>query len=107
MPSPVSVGADAGVAVELVQALGSVQTAVLVAVVVVHAAVVANVARSTHTPTVQKWGGDGMTHWDPDVVSRPPTAHCWNVNEGLCLENDPFFSLIDSNLFSLLTGLCL
>jgi len=51
--SRVSVGADAGVAVELVQTLRSVQTAVLVAIVVVHAAVIANVARRTHTPGVQ------------------------------------------------------
>ena len=55
--SPVAIGAEAGVAVELVQALGAVQAAVLVAVVIVHAAVVANVARSTHTPTVREGRG--------------------------------------------------
>lgn len=52
--SLVAIGAEAGVSVQLIQALGSVLTAVLRAVVVVQAAVVAHITRRTHTPAIQQ-----------------------------------------------------
>lgn len=51
--SLVSVGTEAGVSVQLVQALSSVLTAVLHTVIVVQAAVVADITRRTHTSATQ------------------------------------------------------
>lgn len=51
--SLVSVGTEAGVSVQLVQALSSILTAVLHTVIVVQAAVIADVTRRTHTPATQ------------------------------------------------------
>lgn len=57
--SPVSFGTDAGVSVELIHTLSSILAAMLLAVVVVYAAVVANVTRRAHTPETH-----GPEHWN-------------------------------------------